>query len=464
MAVARSPISAEIRATLAIAAPLAGANLATQAMQLTNAVIVGYLGAVPLAAAGLGAVLYSTLLMLCQGVLTAVAPLAAHAIGADDHPTAGRVAGAGLIIAAILAAPVVVILTAIPDLLVALGYDTELAAEIGRFLRAIRWGAPAFLGFAVLRFLLVAAFRTRIIMAVPLSAVPVNAVLTWALVFGYFGAPAMGSAGAGCATAIVQWATLLCFALYTLTAARHLPVRVAVRVLAEIPRILRLGLPIGASIGLEIGVFVTTGVMMGLLGADALSAHQMVFNIVGFLFMVPLGIAQATTVRVAFQLGQGDPAAARCAGFAAVAIGALFMVATAILLVTAPRLLAGLYLDLADPANGPVVAIAVQLFAIAALFQVFDGVQVIAAGALRGYRDTAVPMVIAAVGFWAVGFAGSWLMGFSLGLGPLGLWLGLALGLGVVATGLTLRLKFRAQARLNPSLAASSAVDRPAAA
>src|SRR5438105_10140167 len=144
----RSPLVAEIRATLAIATPLAAANLAHMAMHVTNTVMVGHLGAVPLAAAGLGAALYSTLLMLCQGVLEAVSPLAAHAIGAEDHPTAGLVAGAGLVIAAALAAPVIAILTAAPWLLGALGYDAELVAEIDRFLRVIRWGPPACLGCA----------------------------------------------------------------------------------------------------------------------------------------------------------------------------------------------------------------------------------------------------------------------------------------------------------------------------
>src|SRR5690349_24316457 len=151
MALDRPPIAAEIRATCAVAAPLAGANLAQMAMQVTNAVMVGHLGAVSLAAAGLGAALYATLLMTSQGVLTAVAPLAAHAIGADDHPTAGRVAGAGLIVAAALALPVIAILTAIPWLLGALGYEPVLATEIGNYLRMIRWGAPAVLGFAVFR-------------------------------------------------------------------------------------------------------------------------------------------------------------------------------------------------------------------------------------------------------------------------------------------------------------------------
>jgi MATE family multidrug resistance protein len=447
----RSPITAEIRATIAVAAPLAGANLAHMAMGLTNTIMVGHLGAAPLAAAGLGTALYFTLLMLCQGVLEAVAPLAAHAIGAQDHPTAGRVAGAGLIVAAALAAPVIAVLTVIPWLLAGLGYDPELTAEIGGFLRVIRWGAPAFLGSSVLRFLLVAAFRTRIVMIVPLLAIPLNAALNWALIFGHFGMPAWGSAGSGCATAIVQWLMLLCFAGCMLAMPMRIPVRMALRVLAEIPRILRLGVPMGVLRGMEIGVFVTTGILMGVIGADALGAHQLVLNVASVTFMVPLGLSQAATVRVAFQLGLGKPAAARRAGYVAMAPGAGFMSAAAALLLLMPRTIASAYVDLGDPANDGLVAIAVQLFVIAALFQIFDGVQVIAVGALRGYRDTAVPMLIAAIGYWAIGFVGSWLLAFPLGLGAIGLWSGLALGLAVVATALTLRLRVRARAQLRAS-------------
>jgi MATE family multidrug resistance protein len=456
----RSPLTAEIRATLAVAAPLAGANLAHMAMGLTNTIMVGHLGAAPLAAAGLGTALYFTLLMLCQGVLEAVAPLAAHAMGAQDHPTAGRVAGAGLIVAAALAAPVIAVLTVIPWLLAALRYDPELTAEIGGFLRVIRWGAPAFLGSSVLRFLLVAAFRTRIVMIVPLLAIPLNAALNWALIFGHFGMPAWGSAGSGCATAIVQWLMLLCFAGCMLAMPTRIPVRMALRVLAEIPRILRLGVPMGVLRGMEIGVFVTTGILMGVIGADALGAHQLVLNVASVTFMVPLGLSQAATVRVAFQLGLGEPAAARRAGYVAMALGAGFMSAAAALLLLMPRTIASAYVDLGDPANGGLVAIAVQLFVIAALFQVFDGVQVIAVGALRGYRDTAVPMLIAAIGYWAIGFGSSWLLAFPLGFGAMGLWSGLALGLAVVATALTLRLRVRGRAQIRVSETALLAAGR----
>ncbi|MGE5271842.1 MAG: MATE family efflux transporter [Thiohalocapsa sp.] len=446
MTAERIAIRREIRATVAVAAPLAAANLAQMAMQVTNTVMVAHLGAVPLAAAGLGAALYATLLMTSQGLLTAVAPLAAHALGAGDRLMAGQVATGGLVVAAMLAAPAIALLVALPPLLQLLGYDAPLVTDIGRFLVAISWGVPPFLGAAVLRFLLIAAFRTRIVMIVPMLAVPANIGLNWLLVFGHGGLPALGAVGSASATAIVQWLTLASFGGYMLLVKMPLGGRSGRAVLRPIRDILRIGLPIAAMRGLEIGVFVMTGIMMGVVGADALAAHQLVINVAGVCFMVPLGLSQAATVRVAHQLGLGAPAAARRAAFTALALGALFMTLTASVLWSMPRLLVGLYLDLADPGNQAVVATALRLFAVAALFQLFDGVQVIAAGALRGYRDTAVPMVIAAVGYWAIGFAGGLVAAFPLGYGAAGLWLGLALGLASVAIALSLRLRWRAQA------------------
>lgn len=460
MPAVRSSHIAEIRATVAVAAPLAGANLAQFSMHVSNTIMVGHLGAASLAAAGLGGALYATLQMTCQGVLTAVAPLAAHAVGANDHPSVGGIAGAGLIVAALLAVPLIAILSVMPLLLAGLGYDPELVADIAAFLRVICWGAPAFLGFAVLRFLLVALFRARVVMLVSLLAVPLNIGLNWVLIFGHFGMPALGILGSATATAIVQWLILLFFALYLLIAPGRMRFRIGRQALRDIPRILRLGLPIGVLRALEIGLFVTTGVLMGVLGSDALGAHQLVFNVIGVSFMVPLGLSQAATVRVAFQLGAGSPDAARHAGLVALALGAAFMAATALLLLMTRRTILGVYLDLADPANRGLVAIALQLFVIAALFQVFDGMQVIAVGALRGYQDAAVPMLIAAIGYWGVGVAGGWLLGFPLGFGALGLWSGLAAGIAVVAVSLTLRLRSRAWAQIRSAAMIPLAAER----
>ena len=211
MALDRSPIAAEIRATLAVAAPLAGANLAQMAMSVTNVLIVGHLGATT----ARGGRARRGALHLAPALVPG-RPDGGGAVGGacdrrrgppDRRPGRRRRADRR---GAVLAAPVILILTALPLLLAGLGYDPDLVAEIGRFLQAIRWGAPAFLGFAVLRFVLVAAFRTRIVMVISLLAVPLNAGLNWILIFGHFGMPALGSAGSGCATAIVQW-LMLCW-------------------------------------------------------------------------------------------------------------------------------------------------------------------------------------------------------------------------------------------------------------
>jgi MATE family multidrug resistance protein len=273
-------VVSEMRATLAVAGPLAAANLAQTTMGFTNTVMVGSLGSAALAAAGLGASLYFAIAMVCSGILTAVAPLAAHAIGAGDSRRAGRVAREGLVLAAVLAVPVVTALLMANRLLALLGYDPALAAEIGRFLGAIAWAAPGFLGFAVLRSFLVAASHSRTVMIALILCIPMNAGLNWILVFGHLGAPALGIAGSGCATAIVQWLMFTGLGLYALASPSlaQYRMRPSSRGWDEIGRIVRLGLPIGGILGLEIGVFATTGIVMGLLGADALGAHQLVMN------------------------------------------------------------------------------------------------------------------------------------------------------------------------------------------
>src|SRR5260370_615748 len=333
-----SGIGAELRATLALGGPFAAANVAQVAMGVTDMVMVGHLGALPLAAAGLGAMLYFTGGVVLQGILSAVAPLAAHALGAGDRAAAARIGGAGLALALLLALLFVAALTSLDRLLQWLGYNAALAVEIGHFLRAIAWGGPAFLGFAVLRSLLAALSQSRAVMAVLLLCVAGNAGLNWVLIYGHLGAPALGVAGSGFAGATNQWLILAGSG--------------------------RVGLPSG--------------------------------------------------------------------------IG--FMSGTAVVLWTVPEAIITVYIDIADTANRATVEIARRLLVIAALFQVFDGMQTIAAGALRGYKDTMVPMLLAGFGYWGAGFGGGWLLAFPLGYGAVGLWWGLALGLAVVAILLTLRL------------------------
>jgi multidrug resistance protein, MATE family len=441
---AASSIRAEIRATTAVALPLAAANLAQMAMGLTDTIMVGRLGAQPLAAAGLGAALYFTTATAVQGVVNAVAPLAAHALGAGDRARAGRIAGEGLVLGFLLSIPFMGIMATADRLLVLLGYDPALAAEVGRFLRALMLGAPAFIAFSALRSLLSALERTRAIMVVLLCCIISNALLNWVLIYGHFGLPALGIVGSGLASAINQWLMPLGLLLYI----RLAPSLASLDVLGGIlPRqwrdmteLLHLGLPIAGIIALENGVFLAAGLVVGLFGAAALGAHHVVLNCAATTFMIPLGVSQAATVRVAFELGAGRPDAARLAGFVALGLGMSVMAAGAIVMSTMPRTILSAFVDVAAPANANLVAIAVQLFALAALFQVSDGMQTVAAGALRGYRDATVPMLLAAVGYWAIGFLGGWLLAFPLGRGATGMWWGLVLGTTVVAGLLTLRL------------------------
>ncbi len=438
-----SSIASEIRATLALAVPLAAANLSQMAMSVIDTVMVGKLGAVPLAAVALGGGFYFTSVVICLGVLTAVAPLAAYAIGAGDQAAAGRIAGSGLVLAALLSLPVIAAMMVADRLLDLIGYDPSLSREIGHFLRAVCWGAPGFLGFATLRSYLAALKRPRGVMVVLALCVPANAGLNWVLIYGHLGAPPFGLVGAAIASASVQWLMLLGLAIVASRSRDQAPrlVQDMRRLIADFHRILRVGGPIGGLQALEIGVFVTAAAVVGLFGADVLAAHQIAINYASITFMVPMGLGQAATVRVAGERGAGMPAAARRAAFVALGLGASFMAASAVVIWSVPGAIVAAYVAAGDPANRALVALALRFLVFAGLFQVVDGVQVVAAGALRGYEDTIVPMFFAGIGYWGLGFAGGWVLTFPLGLGPIGMWWGFVAGLAAVAGLLTLRLR-----------------------
>ena len=437
------------RTTLALAPPLAAANLAQMAMGLTDTIMVGALGVLPLAAVGLGSGLYFTGVIVCDGVLSAVAPLASFALGAGDREAVGRVTASGLLLAAALTLPVVARdaarrAAARADRLRAGtdGRDRPLSARD----RLGRAGVSRFRG----------------------AALPVCDAVARQGRHGRAGAVRAGQRGAELGPD---------FRTSRRAAARHRRLRIrlgdhqladaagtgrgghglAARrpghssmgarlrprlagTLADIRRILALGLPIGGLQALEIGVFVSSAALMGLFGADALAAHQIAIMCATFTFMVPTGIGQAATVRVATERGAASWHAARRAGFVALALGVGFMAAAAIVFWTMPALIVGAFVATGDPANRAVVALALEFLAIAALFQIVDGMQAVTAGALRGYHDTSVPMLIAAAGYWGVGFVGGWTLAFPLGVGPAGLWWGFVLGLATVAMLLLLRL------------------------
>lgn len=434
--------------TLRLAIPLAGAQLAQMAMAVTDTVLLGSLGGDALAAGGLGANLYFTTVILFQGVLSSVGVLVAHARGAGHPERIPGIYRTGQLLAVGLAVLAFALLSCAAPILRALGEPPALCDAVGRYEDVLRWGVPASLmGLGVMRSFLPAINHPKIIFFVTLSAVGINGFLNYGLIHGAWGLPALGYLGSATATAITVWGTGA-----ALTAAPYINPKLrsfvrGSRVSGAVMReMLRLGWPTAITFGVELGVFLATGLVMGMIGSAALAAHQMVLNIAATTFMVPLAISNAANVRVGLWMGAGRMPEARRAGFVAIALAATFMTMTAMALITLPRTIVGLYLDLGDPRNADTVRLAIVLLGLAGIFQIVDGIQVVASSCLRSLKDTRIPMLIATFGYWGIGFAAGYVLTFRLGVGAPGLWIGLAIGLATVASLLTLRFHRRTRA------------------
>lgn len=294
-----------------------------------------------------------------------------------------------------------------------------------------------------------------------LAGVPINAVLAYALIFGAFGLPRLELIGAGLASAFVNlamFAAMLAIVLGLRPFRRYYVLGHFWRPdWAVFRRIFVLGMPIAGAILMEYGVFAMAALLMGWIGTVSIAAHQIALQIASISFMVPYGIGQAATVRVGHAVGRRDPDGARRAGWTAFALGVTFMAAMSIVLLAAPEFLAGLFIDSATPDGAPVVALAAVLLMVAAAFQMADGAQTIAIQSLRGLNDTTVPMLIAGLGYWGVGFGAGYLLGFTMGLGAVGIWVGLALGLGIVGVLLIIRFARLTQQGYLPDVARAPA-------
>jgi MATE family multidrug resistance protein len=421
----------------AIAAPVALAQLSQMAMALTDTLMLGRIGDQALAAGGLGANMFFTGLICLQGVISGVAVLTARARGAGQPDRIPATYWSGIVLAAVLAFPFFWLMSTPQPLLRAVGESPALIQGVAAYLDVLRWGVPAgLLGIGMVRAFLPAIGLERLLLWVIPAGVVLNAVLNIWLIHGGLGLPGYGMRGSAAATTITLWATALALLalLHSHRDGRHhvRPARPTPPLLKEL---LGIGLPVAVTVLVEATLFLATGLMLGALGPLPLAAHTVAISVASVTFMVPLAISQAANVRVSHESGAGHPAAARRAGFVAIAMAAGFMGCTALAMAFAPRAIAGIYLDAASPA----LPLTAALLRIAGAFQVFDGIQVTASGALRGLKDTTVPMVLAAIGYWGIGF---WLgrhLAFAQGQGAAGLWWGLCIGLAVVAASLTLR-------------------------
>lgn len=430
----------EVRPMIRLATPIVLVQVGMMSMGVVDTLMVGRVSAQALAAVALGNLYAWAVLVFGMGVLLSVDPLVAQAVGAGDDAGAARAIQRGLWLAGALAIPITALLLPGHWVLAAVRQPPDVIPDAARY---ALWSAPGvfpFLAFVVLRQSLQAMERTAPVVVAILAANAVNLLLNWLLIFGHGGFAPRGAVGAAIATSISRWlmaGVLLAAGWRGLRAAL---VRPEPGTLAPGPiwRMARLGAPIGTQFVVEMGAFGTIALLMGYLGTRDVAAHQIAINLASLTFMVPLGLSAAAAVRVGHAAGRGDAAAALRASRVALVLGAAFMALMAALLTTCPGLLARAYTS--DPA---VAAVAAALLPIAGFFQVLDGLQVVAAGILRGLGDTRAPMLINVLGFWAVGMPVSLWLAFRVRTGPEGLWWGLVAGLAAVALLLLARVAGR---------------------
>ena len=420
-----------MRAVLGLGLPLIGSHVAQFAIHLTDALMLGWYSVEALAAEVLGGTLFFVLFIMGSGFAWAVMPMVASAEASGEGAQVRRITRMGLwasVIFGIVTLPVMIWSEAVFGLL---GQEPGTAALAADYLRIAGWGILPALMVMVLKSYLAALERTAVVLWVTLVAVGLNVIVNYLLIFGNLGFPELGVRGAAMASLAVNLASLAALAVYV---QRSAPEHALFQRLwrpdwEALGRVFRLGWPIGLTSLAEVGLFAAASVMMGWLGTLPLAAHGIALQITSVVFMVHLGLSNVATVRAGQAYGRGDGAALREGARVVLGLSALVALATMAVLLIWPDPLVGLFLSPDDPERAAVIAVGRQLLAAAALFQLVDAAQVQALGLLRGVQDTRVPMVIAALSYWAVGVPVSYLLGFTLGYGGPGIWIGLAVGL-----------------------------------
>ncbi len=450
---------AEFRATLALAWPLVLTNLTMSLIGATDVLMVGWLGPTELAAASLGFNLSMLLAIFGMGLVAGASPLMASEIGRRAHSVRDirRTFRQTLWLVALLSVPMLLILWNTGAILLLLGQNATLSALAQEYVRIYMWSIPLFLATLAFRNFLAALERPMWSLVVGVVGVLGNIVFNYALIFGKFGMPALGIVGAGVGSVLTNMVMLALMIAVVYRERRfrryHLLGRWWRSDWPRFAEMTRIGTPIAISHAFEAGVFSAAVMLMGWISTAAVAAHAVALQLASLTFMVPMGLAQAATVRVGIGYGRGDAAHVRRAGWTSFIMGTGFMAAMALIMLAIPGTLAGLFIDRANPANAEVAELAVSFLIIAALFQVADGAQVVAQGMLRGLHDTFVPMLFALFGYWVIGIGvGAWLA-FERDWGGVGIWTGLATGLSIVAVLMLSRWMQRERLRLLPATA-----------
>jgi MATE family multidrug resistance protein len=427
------PWRIELRATVKLALPIALTQLGQVAMMTSDLMLIGRLGDVAIAGAALAHIILFAGFMLGMGLMSAVSPLAAQAYGAREPRMVRRSLRVGLWAAVMVGAPMTAAMFFGDHFLLALGQNEEAARLAGQYLMGLGWCLIPGWWFIALRGFMGAVNRPEPALWITLVAIPANLLLAYALIYGEFGMPRFEMLGAGIATTVVNIG--MCAAALWIAYTQR-PFR-KYQVLGHFwrmdwpltGRLLLIGGPIAGAFLLEYGLFAAAAILMGWISTVALAAHQIALQVASILFMAPFGISMAATVRVGHAVGRRDPIETRRAGFAAIALGAAFMATMVVLILMTRHLLPLAFLDGGRADADATLALAATLLASGATFFIADGVQTIAAGALRGLNDTRVPLLFATLSFWVVGFGTSYTLAFPAGLEAVGIWIGFTVGL-----------------------------------
>ena len=429
---APTSLSYEVKRTLWLAGPLVVGQLTNFGMNFVDTVMAGRLGTVDLGAIAIGSSIWAAGFLFVLGVLLAVSAAVSRLDGAGELKKVGAFVRQALWLALALSMALYIYARSGEWVMETMAVDSAVAGLAMDYLRAISWGAPALILMLVLRFFSEGTGKTGPTMYVGMLGILCNIPLNAVLMFGLLGFPRLGAVGAGWATAIVFWLQFFAFVIWIYRRDHYQKYGVFSQFQGpdrrEISALVRLGLPIGVMVFLEGGMFVASALLIGTLGALPVAAHQVAMNYAGLVFMVPVGLAGAITVRVGNALGREDPSGARRAGRVGIGLAMVFAVISASIIFAFPEAIVHLYTQEPD-----VVELAVSLIFFAALFQIADGLQVAAAGALRGYKDTQRPMIYSVIAYWLVGMVVGTYLTFAQGMGPRGMWFGIIAGLSVAA-------------------------------
>ena len=448
--------NSEWRAMLALSLPLAAANLLQMLVYAVDVIFVARLGEQALAVVSLSTTLFMLSCWCMIGLTSACAPLISAELGRRRHAVreVRRTMRMTLWLCCVVGLLVMAVGANGERILLLMGQDPVIARESGRFLSIMLWATIPTLIANALRNFVSALGRPVFATIVTAVAILVNAIGNYAFVYGHFGAPRLGGDGSAISSVITGVAMMLAYILVIRTDRRLRRYRLFGRLWrAEWQRmrdIVRIGTPIALIILAEGGLFSSAAFLMGLIGEAELAGHAVALQVAALAFQVPFGIGQAVTIRVGYHYGAGNRTAIGQAGKAALFLAIGYMIVPALLMIVMPRAILGIYVDVHAPQNAALIAFAVQYLAVAAAFQLFDGVQAVMSGALRGLQDTRVPMMLAVAGYWLIGFVTSAWLGLYTPMGGLGVWIGLAGGLIVVAALMLFRWTNRARIGLLP--------------